>query len=194
MRNIVTISREFGAGGGKIGRLVAEKLGYEYFDKDIIIRSAMESQGLTPEDFSRWDEKVPLNFSFAQGLFQFYDKPLNEKLFEAQRQAIRNIAEKGKCVIVGRNANVILGAFDSCLNVFVSASSYFKLNNLKSQLPGYSDEEIMNEMKKVDRARRRYCAYYTNTEFGRAEYYDLCFKSSDIGIEKCADIIVDLCK
>jgi len=194
MRKIITISREFGAGGAQIGKKVASELGYEFYDKDIIIRSAMESSDLTANDFSNWDEKVPLGFEFAQTLFDFYNRPVNERIFTAQREAIRKIAEKGKCVILGRNANSILSEYDSCLNIFVSASEYFKLNNLASKLPGYSQERILREMKAVDKMRSKYCNYFTNTEFGVAEYYDLCLRSSDLGIDKCVDIILDVAK
>ena len=189
MKKIITISREFGAGGGQIGRAVANRLGYYYMDKDVIIRSAMESASLTAEDFRHYDEKVPHNFGLGQSLFDFYNKPLNEKLFEAQRDAIRKVGEKGKCVIVGRNANVVLKEFDHSLHVFIAASPYFRLQNLKSQMPGYSESQILDEMKAIDKARRKYCTYYTNTEFGKADYYDLMLKSSTLGIDNCVDII-----
>lgn len=193
MKKIITISREFGAGGAQIGQAVADRLGYYYMDKDMIIHAAMEADRLTKEDFCRWDEKVP-DLSFGPGLFDFYSRPLNERLFEAQRKAIIKVAEKGNCVIVGRNANVILGEFDKSLHVFVSASTYWKVNNLKSKMPDLSEDKILSEMKKIDKARQKYCSYYTNTEFGKAEYYDLCLKSSSQGIDKCIDIICDLAK
>lgn len=192
MKKIITISREFGAGGGQIGQAVAKKLGYYYLDKDMIIRSAMESSNLSPEEFRMYDERVPHDFGFGQSLFDFYNKPLNERLFAAQRSAILKAGEKGNCVIVGRNANVILKEFDYSLHVFVAASQYFRLQNLKEKMPDYSEEKILEEMKAVDKARRKYCAYYTNTEFGKADYYDLCLKSSTLGIDACVDIICDL--
>ena len=99
MKKIITISREFGAGGGEIGRKVAERLGYHYYDKELILRSAATSN-VDVESMRRWDEKVPANFGFAQSLFNFYNKPLNETLFEAQTKVIREIGEKGNCVIV----------------------------------------------------------------------------------------------
>ena len=194
MKKIITISRQFGAGGGQIGKAVAERLGYYYMDKDMIIRSALESSSLTPSDFRKYDEKVPFDFGFGQSLFDFYNKPLNERLFEAQREAILKEGEKGNCVIVGRNANVVLKEFEHTLHVFISATPYFRIQNLKSKMPDYSEEKIMEEMKSVDKARRKYCSYYTNTEFGNAEYYDLCLKSSTIGIEGCVDIICELAK
>ncbi|MBQ0027353.1 MAG: cytidylate kinase-like family protein [Lachnospiraceae bacterium] len=194
MKKIITISREFGAGGAKIGKAVAERLGYYYMDKDMIIKSAMESSSITADEFSKWDEKVPHNFGFGQSLFDFYNKPLNEKLFEAQKEAIKKVAEKGNCVIVGRNANVVLKEFDAALHVFITSSTYWKLQNLKGLMPEVSEEKILNQMKSIDKARAKYCSYYTDTEFGKAEFYDLCLKSSDLGIEKCVDIICDIAK
>lgn len=192
MKRIITISRQFGAGGGMIGKAVAERLGYYYMDKDFIIRSAVESGNLTADDFRKWDEKVPFNFGFGQSLFDFYTKPLDERIFEAQKSAICKIAEKGNCVIVGRNANVILQEYEKCLHVFVSATRYFRLQNLKEKMPDVPEEKILAEMKSIDKTRASYCLHYTDTEFGKAMYYDLCLKSSTLGIDKCVDIICDI--
>lgn len=192
MKKIITISRQFGAGGGQIGRAVADRLGYYYLDKDMIIRSAMESSNLTPADFRMYDEKVPLNFGFGQSLFDFYNKPLNERLFAAQKEAILKAGEKGNCVIVGRNANVILKEFDYSLHVFIAASQYFRLQRMKEKMPDYSESKILEKMKLVDKTRKKYCTYYTNTEFGNADYYDLSLKSSTLGIDTCVDVICEL--
>ena len=153
---------------------------------------SLSLKNLTPNDFRMYDEKVPLNFGFGQSLFDFYNKPLNERLFAAQKDAILKAGEKGNCVIVGRNANVILKEFDHSLHVFVAASQYFRLQNLKGKMPDYSESKILEEMKSVDKARRKYCTYYTNTEFGHADYYDLTLKSSTLGIDTCVDIICNL--
>ena len=92
----------------------------------------------------RWDEKVPANFGFAQSLFNFYNKPLNETLFEAQTKVIREIGEKGNCVIVGRNANTILKEFDGGLHIFVHASPYWRMTvsytHLSSGSAGYCEQ------------------------------------------------------
>ncbi len=194
MKKIITISRQFGAAGGQIGKKVAERLGFYYMDKDVILRSAIMSEGLTPEEIHRYDENVPFDFGFGQSLFDFYHRPLDERLFEAQRKAISKEAEKGKCVIVGRNANYVLKEYDHSLHVFISASDRFRLNNLKGKMPDVSDEKILEEMKSVDKKRKKYCSYYTNTVFGDARFYDLCLKSSTLGIDRCVDIIVDLAK
>lgn len=191
MKKIITISREFGANGGTIGVKVAERLGYEYYDKEIILQAARDSN-LDVESLQRWDEKVPLDFGFAQSLFDFYNKPLNEKLFMAQKKVIRRIGEKGRCVIVGRNANSILKEFDHTLHVFIHAQSYARIQHLKEKMPDATESQIIERMKSVDRIRKKYCAYYTDTIFGMAEYYDLCLNSSQLGIDTCVDVICQL--
>lgn len=191
MKNIITISRQFGAGGSTIGRAVAKRLGYYYCDKDMILRAALESGNLTPQEIRKYDEKVPAEFGFGQSLFDFYNKPLDERLFNAQREAVRRVAEKGRCVIVGRNANIILQEFDRTLHVFVAASLRFRIRILQERMPGVSEDRILEDIHTVDRARKKYCKHYTNTEFGNADYYDLCIKSSSLGIEKCIDMICD---
>ena len=181
MRKIITISREYGAGGSTIGLEVAKRLGYEFYDKAIILRTAKESN-IDIENMLKWDEKVPVNFGFAQSLFDFYNKPLNEKLFEVQKDVIRRIAEKGNCVIVGRNANSILKEFDNCLHVFIHATPYWRLEHMQAKKPDVPAAKISEEIRAVDKARKKYCTFYTNTEFGVADYYDICLSSSSVVI------------
>lgn len=191
MKKIITISREFGAGGGEIGRKVADKLHYEYYDKAIILRAAKESN-VDVESMFKWDEKVPASFGFAQSLFDFYNKPLNEKLFEVQRQVIREIGEKGNCVIVGRNANTVLKEFDNCLHVFVHAQPYWRLERMKEKMPDTTEAKISDEIRAIDKARKKYCAYYTNTEFGVSNYYDISLNTSTLTIDTCVDLITHI--
>lgn len=191
MKKIITISREFGASGGTIGQEVARRLGYEYYDKEIILQAAKDSN-LDVESFQKWDEKVPMDFGFAQSLFDFYNKPLNEKLFMAQKKVIRRIGEKGSCVIVGRNANSILREYDNTLHVFIHAVAYARIMHMKEKMPEATESQIIERMKAVDRMRKKYCAYYTDTVFGQADYYDLCLSSSSLGVETCVDIICQL--
>ncbi len=194
MKNIITISRQFGAGGSTIGKAVAERLGFYYCDKDMIVRAAIEAGNLSPEEIRFFDEKVPREFGFGQSLFDFYNKPLDERLYNAQKEAIRKVAEHGNCVIVGRNSNIILKEFDKTLHVFVSGNERNRINRMRELMPEYSDEKIKEKMHAVDKARAKYCKHYTDTEFGNAAYYDLCLKSSTLGYEKCADIICEAAK
>jgi len=193
MRKIITISREFGAGGGEIGRRVAKELNYEYYDKKLIFEAAREAN-VDIESLLKWDEKVPMNFGFAQSLFDFYNKPLSEKLFESQQHVIKDIGEKGNCVIVGRNANSILKEFDSALHVFVNADEYWRLERMKGLMPNTSEVRLKEQIRTIDKKRKKYCIYHTKTEFGGADYYDLSVKTSKLGIEQCVEMICMLAK
>lgn len=190
MKKIITISREFGAGGSAVGMKVADRLNYEFYDKAIILHAAKEAN-LDVSCIMKWDEKAPGSFGFAQNLFDFYNKPFNEKLYEVQKDLIRKIGEKGKCVILGRNANTILKEYDSCLHVFIHADPHWRLAHMKAQMPDTPEAKLREEMHAIDKARKRYCSYYTNTQFGTAGHYDICLSASSLGIEKCVELICD---
>lgn len=194
MKKIITISREFGAGAGEIGQKVAKILGYDYVDKEIILQTARNS-GVKTERIVDLDEKVPGHFGFTQSLFDMYNAPLDERLFKIQKDIIKKIGEHGKCVIVGRCANSILREFDNSLHVFLSADSYWRINRLKTlHMQDSTEAQIIKHMHEVDKARRKYCSYYTNEDFGAAESYDLCLRTSTLGIEECTKIICQLCQ
>ena len=190
MRKIITIGREFGAGGGEIGKRVAKEMGVEYYDKDIIFKTVMAAQNLTPEQVRRWDERVPKNFGFTQSLFDFYNKPLEEELWQAQRDAIRELANKESCVIVGRNGDYILREFDHCLNVFIHAGFQWRVKRMTGMMDGKSEEQIAGDVKAVDKARKKYCEYYTKCAYGDARNYDLTLNTEKLGIDKAVELIL----
>ena len=191
MKKIITISREFGAAGGTIGKTVAERLGYEYFDKELIIQAARDAN-LDVEKIVKFDEKVPVMFGFTQSLFDLYNSPVEERFYEAQKRIIRKIAEHGKCVIVGRNANSVLAEYDDSFHVFIHANFYWRLNYLKSdKMKNVPPEKIAEHINNIDKARKKFCAYYTNKDFGSVASYDMSLSSSALGIQKCAELICD---
>ena len=136
MKKIITISREFGAGGGEIGAKVAEALNWEYFNKELILRAAADSN-IDVSNLLEWDEKVPISFGFTQSLFDFYSRPMSEQVFEAQKKIIIEIGQKGKCVITGRNANMILKEFDGSLNIFIHADFDWRLKRMRKNARFY---------------------------------------------------------
>ena len=190
MRKIITIGREFGAGGGEIGKRVAKELGIEYYDKDIIFKTVMAAQNLSPEQVRRWDERVPKNFGFTQSLFDFYNKPLEEELWQAQRDAIRELANKESCVIVGRNGDYILREFDHCLNVFIHAGFQWRVKRMTTMMDGKTEDQVANDVKAVDKARKKYCEYYTKCIYGDSRNYDLTLNTEKLGIDKAVELIL----
>lgn len=188
MKKIITISREFGAGGGEIGAKVAEALNWEYYHKELILRAAADSN-IDVSNLLEWDEKVPVSFGFTQSLFDFYNRPMSEQVFEAQKKVILEIGQKGKCVITGRNANMILKEFDGCLNIFVHADFDWRLRRMKEKMPDFTEEQVAAEINAIDKKRRKYCTFFTKTEFGHSDFYDICLDTSRLGIDTCVDII-----
>ncbi len=189
MRKIITIGREFGAGGGEIGRKVAKELGIEYYDRDIILRTAIASHNLDPEQVRKWDEKVPSSFGFAQSLFNFYNKPLDEELWQAQKDAIREMANRESCVIVGRNGDYILSEFDHCLRVFVHAGFDWRVRRMMRIL-NVSEEQVTADAKSADKARKRYCEYYTGKTYGDSRNYDLTLNTEKLGIDRAVQLVL----
>lgn len=190
MRRLITIGREFGAGGGEIGRKVAKSLGIEYYDKDIILKTAVAGKSLTPEQVRKWDERVPKNFGFAQSLFDFYNRPLEEEIWQAQRDAIRELANKESCVIVGRNGDYILREFDHCLRVFIHAGFEWRVKRMTAMMDQVPAGQVANDVKAVDKARKRYCEHYTGQTYGDARNFDLTLDTEKLGIDKAVELIL----
>lgn len=191
MKKIITISREFGAGGGEIGERLAKELGYACYNKELILKAASESNA-DMKSIMKWDEKIPADFGNTKSLLDFYNIPLSDRLFECQQQVIREFGEKGNCVIIGRNGNHVLKEFDNCLHVFIHADPHWRLKRMKKKMPDVSESKISEQIRSIDRMRKKYCTYYTNTEFGNSENYDICLNTSRLGISTCLDILVKL--
>ena len=170
MRKVITIAREFGAGGGEIGRRVAKELGIQFYDKDIILRTALANPKLDPEDVRRWDERVPSSFGFAQSLFDFYNHE--------------------SCVIVGRNSEYILHEFDHCLHVFAHAGFQWRVKRMSGMMPGVSLDQVASDVKQADRARKKNCEYYTRTVYGDSRNYDLTLNTEKLGIDKAVQLVL----
>ena len=189
MKRIITIGREFGAGGSDLGRRLARELGISYYDRDIILRTAKASAHLSPEQVRQWDERVPREFGFTQSLFNFYSRPLSEELWNAQVKAIRELANKESCVIVGRNADYILKEYDHCLRVFVHADRSWRLLRIRKEMPDVPLSVLESDMDTADRARRAYCEKMTGRTYGDSRNYDLTLCISSLGFEKAYQLL-----
>ncbi len=191
MRRTITIGREFGAGGGEIGRRVAKELGIAFYDRDIILKTAIASRKLDPAQVRRWDERVPNSFGFAQSLFDFYNKPIDEEIWEAQKDAIRELANKESCVIVGRNGDYILKEFDHCLKVFVHAGFQWRVKRMAGRMQGATLDQVIADAKEADRARKRYCEYYTGMTYGDSRNFDLTLNTEKLGIDRAVKLVLE---
>lgn len=191
-KKIITISRQFGSGGRTIGKKIAEKLGYEFYDKEIIEKVAEES-GFEKKFIEEEGEYSPSKSIFA---YSFVGRSINgmsanDYILSVQRKIILNIAEKGNCVIVGRCADYILKNRKDVLNIFVHADIDKRAERIV-KLYGETDEKPEKRLTEKDKKRAINYKYYTDQIWGMAENYHLTLDSGVIGIDKCVDMIVDL--
>ena len=190
---IITISRQFGAGGRKIGLAVAKELGVMLYDRDIIAATAKASS-IDAKQIEREGEEISGTENFLRNITPVsYDQ--KDLIYETQRSVILNLAEKGPCVIVGRCADVILhdAGYDT-LNVYIYADEMTRANRLAGELNTTDTVELARAMKKTDRARRMYYEHYTGQRWGDCTNYDITLNSGTVDIDTCVKIIVDAAK
>lgn len=193
-KRIITISREFGSGGRFIGEEVAKKLGIAYYDKDIINQIAEES-GLSPDYIQESAELSPKKGIFAYALAgrDITGKSVEDMVYEAQRKVILELAEKEPCVIIGRNADFILKDRDDVLNVFIHGNMPEKMKRI-CQLYNVSEQDAVKMMTDTDKRRMTNYNFYTDQRWGKASNYTLCLNSSQLGYNKCEEIIMECVK
>ncbi|WP_304408478.1 AAA family ATPase [Faecalibaculum rodentium] len=182
MKRVITITREFGSGGRTIAKELANRLGWEYYDYSLIAKIAAQS-GYAPEYIERHGEDLTSWNMWNMGFFS-----LSDSLFLAQRKVILDLAEKGNCVIVGRCADYILEDRTDVLNVFIYADEAWKKDRIKT-IYGENEKDFDRRFKEKNKKRASYYKYYTGHSWGRAWYYDLCLKTSSLGIEETVNIL-----
>ena len=193
-KRIITISREFGSGGRFIGEEVAKKLGISYYDKDIIGQIA-EQSGFAPEYIRENAELSPKKglFAYAFSGRDITGKSVEDMVYEAQRIVILKIAEKESCVIIGRNADFILKDRDDVLNVFIHGAESEKVKRI-CKLYHVTETDAIKMMTDTDKRRRTNYNFYTDQKWGMAKNYTLSLNSSQLGYERCGEIIMECVK
>ncbi len=193
---IITIARQFGSGGHEIGRRLAKRLNVPLYDKELITHAAQES-GLSEEVLHYFDEKPTNSFlySLSTGAYSVtnsgvlsYSLPVNQQVFQAQFDAIRSLAEKSSCVIVGRCADYVLEKNEGLVSVFVHAD----LNDRMERVAEYDHitlPEAKNRIAKSDKRRASYYNFYSGKKWGVAGTYDLCINTSTVGYDNAVELI-----
>lgn len=189
-KNVIAIGRQFGSGGHDIGKILAEKLGYDFYDAEIIQMTA-GTTGYTPE-FIKKNEEIMTNSLIYDLVNQMYlnadmqDEAPKDKIFEAECQVVRNLAKKGNCVIVGRCADYVLRNSGNCLKVFFSAPLVSRIRRV-AQRQNISEGEAKATVQKNEKLRADNYRYCTRRMWGAAGNFDLSL-NTDLGeeyIENC---------
>lgn len=187
MNKIITISREFGSGGREIGKRLADKLGFSYYDKEIISQIAKET-GMAEEYIENISEKgtYPYAFQFAKSFAVYSDLQMSQtEILVKQQKILKEIAKKGNCVIVGRGANSILKEYNP-MNIFVYADMESKISRCRQKTEEneqLTDKEIENKIIQIDKNRKKYNDLISNIEWGDKKNYHLCINTSGVEIK-----------
>ncbi len=193
---VISISREYGSGGREIGKILADRLGYKYYDTELI-KLVMEESGYSPE-YIKKNEQTP-DKSILNDFFEWYQPngedavPNINSLFNKEENIIKSIAKCENCAIVGRLANCILRNKKHLYNVFITADEESKIKKV-SERDNLSKENATRQVRKVNQERSAHCKYFTDTDWGNAKNYNLTVKSNDFGYEKTAELIEILFK
>lgn len=199
--SIITIGRQYGSAGRYIGQEIAKYFGIKYYDKELLEHAANHS-GICKELFENHDEKPTNSFlyslvmdtySFGYSSAGFTDMPLNHKVFLAQFDAIKHLAEEGPCVMVGRCADYALAENKDCFSVFVHADMEHRIARI-TKLYNKSEKQARDMINKTDKSRASYYNYYTNKKWGAAESYDLCVNSGCLGYDGAIRTIIEAVK
>ncbi|MDD3138514.1 MAG: cytidylate kinase-like family protein [Lachnospiraceae bacterium] len=191
-KRIITISREFGSGGRFLGKQIAKELGIAYYDKEIIAEVATKT-GLAKEFVEEKGEYSPMKNLFGYG---FIGRNLNGQSMEdildsVQRSIIIEAAEKGPCVIIGRNADYILKDRNDVLNVFITGNENEKRKRI-CKLYEKTEKEAEKLLQDIDKRRSIHYKFYTEQTWGMASNYTITLNSSVLGYEKCISLLKEL--
>lgn len=193
---VITISREYGSGGREIGQLLADRLGIKLYDNKLIDLTATES-GLDKEFVEANEQKLRNSL-----LYDLYPNitghvqqtnSAEQAMFFAQSKIIRDLAQEGSCVIVGRLANFILKDQANCFNIFVHANESFRLQRVVTKY-GINQQSAATELLNVDKEREEHCRHYTGKTWGAYKYYHLSIDSSFYGIEGAVNMLEQVIK
>jgi cytidylate kinase len=194
---IITIARQYGSGGREIGELVAKILNIPLFDKELI-KDAAAKGNLDVNITKAADESATnsLLYTLAMGsnvlgtTMSFgYKMPLNDKLFILQSEVIREYAEKGSCVIIGRCADYVLRDHPDLYRIFVYGDLEHRKERVAERHPELKSSQIIDVINKTDKRRASYYNFYTGNKWGKYDNYDMAINSSTLGIEETAEVI-----
>ena len=199
----ITIARQYGSGGREIGEKVAELLGYKYVDRELITLAAQKS-GFHADVINSIDEKATnsLLYTLAMGSNSFgaphanysVDIPINDKLFIVQSNIIKELADEGSCVFVGRCADYVLSERKNKISIFLYGDIESRIKRVVERHDGVDADEAKKLIAKTDKRRINYYNFYTGKKWGDFDNYDLSINTSVLGVEGTAKIIAEYIK
>ncbi|MCI9038306.1 MAG: cytidylate kinase-like family protein [Clostridia bacterium] len=185
---VITIAREYGSGGRYVGRLVADKLGIKFYDKDFIEQLAQET-GLSEEYIEENEQKMPKLSNFNNGYYIGINN--SDDLFLKESELIKRLANQESSVMIGRCADFILKDRDDVLKVFIYSDMKDKVKRA-TEIYGFDQAKAEKEIKRIDKLRGNHYKHYTEREWKDHSNYDICINSDKLGVEKAAELICEM--
>ena len=195
---IITINRQYCSGGHDIGKALSEKLNIPFYDKELISIAAKES-GVSPEVFEEIDEKATksLLYSLSMGISDFSgrfstinDLPINDKLYILQHKIIKDLANKGTFVVVGRCADYVLRDNDNVVKIYICSDIEHRIATAVKR-HNISEAKAKQMISKVDKSRANYYSFYSGEKWGLVDNYDLCLNRTNLSVDQAVDIIMN---
>ena len=198
MNKIITIGRQFGSGGREFGRRLAEELGFEYYDKEIVSEIAKHTS-LSEEYIQQVLENTPhrlypITIGHSMASSEDYTFRQITSIYEAQSEILRKMAESSNCVIVGRCADYILREYKP-FRIFIHASLESRIKRcIDKERPdeNYTEKQMRRKIKAIDRNRARYYQYYTGQKWGDKDNYDMCINTTNEEIKEIIPVIAKI--
>lgn len=187
---VITIAREYGSGGRYIGKLIADKLGIKFYDKELIPKVAKET-GLSEEYIENNEQKREALAGINNGYYVGLNNA--DELFIKESELIKKVANEESCVIIGRCADFILQDKSNVLKVFVYSNMNDKIKRA-TEIYGLNKSKAEKEIKRIDKLRANHYKHYTGKEWNHHANYDVCMNSDTLGVEKSADLICEMVK
>lgn len=193
---VITIGRQFGSGGSEVGYRLSQEMGIAYYDKDLIVNAAKES-GMSEHVFEMEDEKASGSFLYSMALaphaaaanfLHWSDETVNDRIFKAQANYIRKVADQGSCVIVGRCADYILWDRENVFRIFLHSDMAERKRRI-AEASDVTPAKAEDIIRKKDKTRSNYYSFHTNNRWTELTNYDLCLNTAKIGIEGAVQVI-----
>lgn len=201
MKTIITIGRQFGSNGHLVGQKLADHYGIKCYDKELISQVASNS-GFCQEMIEQHDERPTNSFlynlvmdtySFGYNASSFVDMPISQKVFLAQFDTIKKVAEEGPCVFIGRCADSALSERDDVINLFIHADERYRIKEIMHRYPDITSEQKARDfMNKKDKQRQSYYNYYSSHKWGRSDTYDASINTGLLGVDGTVKLIIQM--
>lgn len=192
---IITINRLYGSNGRRLGKALSERLGIRFYDSELL-KLASERKGIPYQELVKVDEKrasmwrYPVEDEYQMSP-QYRAEPINDVLFDAEKEIIQELADKEDCIIVGRCANHILQGRDNCRSVFIYAPLEERVKTI-TQRASTDEKNARSLIRRMDKQRRCYYEFYTDEKWMDMSQYTLCVDSSSIPEEELITLLANL--